>query len=106
MTLRCAHLRFAAVALAVATVALAAPAAHAFNFQTLETPNGNGQRLSDPDDVVKNQATTSNGTYMPFGPNGPSVQFGTQTPNAFNPKPFGAPRVWTPPTFNFGNDGN
>jgi hypothetical protein len=69
---RSTRLRFAAAALAMVGLALTAPAAWAFSQENLSV-NGNGtSRFADPDDQVKNFGQGS----QPFGPNGPTLQFG------------------------------
>jgi hypothetical protein len=70
MTLRSIELHLAAAILAVAALALTGPSARAFTMENLSASDGNS-RFADPDDQVKNRV-------MPFGQNGPSVQFGTQ----------------------------
>jgi len=73
--LRLMQLRFAAVALiAAAVVASTAPSAWAFSQETLRPSAGNGSTFTDPDD----QFTNSRQGAQPFGPNGPTVQFGVQ----------------------------
>lgn len=69
MTLRSVELHLAAAIFAVAALALTGPSARAF---TMENLNANPDaRFADPDNQVKNGV-------MPFGQNGPSVQFGIQ----------------------------
>jgi len=89
MRLGLTHLRFAAVALAFATVSLAGPPARAFTMETLGATNPDGSaKFADPDDQVKNFG----GGTQPFGPNGPTMQFGGgQGPlGGFRGAPFGA----------------
>jgi len=89
MRLGLTHLRFAAVALALATVSLAGPPARAFTIESLSATNADGSsRFADPDDQVKNFGQGA----QPFGQNGPSVQFGAgQGPlGGFRGAPFGA----------------
>ena len=75
MTLRLTQLRFAALALGIAAVALAGPPARAFTQENLNTNQNGASRFGDPDDQVKNFG--QGGTQL-FGPNGPTVQFGAQ----------------------------
>jgi len=70
MTLRLIQLHLAAAILVVAALALTGPSARAFTMENLSASDGNS-RFADPDGQVKNGV-------MPFGQNGPSVQFGTQ----------------------------
>jgi len=70
MTLRSIQLHLAAAILAAAALALPGPSARAFTMENLSASDGNS-RFADPDDQVKNG-------MMPFGQNGPVVQFGTQ----------------------------
>lgn len=78
--LRLMQLHLAAIVLALAALAAAAPA-HAFTQENLSAGQG-GDRFADPDDQVKNfgQGAT------PFGGNGPVVQFGVQQgPGIYSP---------------------
>jgi hypothetical protein len=69
------QLRFAAVALfAAAIVASTAPSAWAFNQETLRPSGGSSSTFTDPDE----QVTNSRQGAQPFGPSGPTVQFGVQ----------------------------
>jgi hypothetical protein len=63
-------LRLAAAALATAAVALAAPSAFAFSTENLSVNQNGNSKFADPDSQVKNGQTL-------FGPNGPTVHFGT-----------------------------
>jgi hypothetical protein len=82
MTLRLTHLRFAAVALAIATVPLAAAPARAFTIENQGATNSDGSpKFADPDDQVNNFGS---GVHM-FGRNGPAVQFGAQPRSSFGP---------------------
>jgi hypothetical protein len=85
---RTALLSFAAAALAIAAVSLADAPAQAFTFETLgPSDNNGGSKLVDPDNQVNNLGQSA----MPFGPNGPTIQFGgaQQRPfgHAFGPPP-------------------
>jgi hypothetical protein len=81
MTLRLTQLHFAAVALAIAAISLTAPTARAFTQENLNaSPDGNS-RFADPDDQVKNFGQGS----RPFGPGGPSLQFGVQQGGTMSP---------------------
>jgi hypothetical protein len=112
MTLRLAQFRFAAVAFfaviaAFAVVAWTAPSARAFTMENLST-GGNTTRFADPDGGVKNFGQGS----QPFGPNGPTVQFGGgagpgsgtyQGPyRSFGPRPYVSPQP--PPLIGSGNN--
>jgi hypothetical protein len=70
MTLRSIELHLTAAILALAALALTGPSARAFTMENLNASDGNS-RFADPDDQVKNGV-------MPFGQNGPSIQFGMQ----------------------------
>ncbi len=83
MTLGLTHLRFAAVALAIATVPLAGAPAWAFTIENQGATNSDGSpKFADPDDQVNNFGT---GGAQPFGPGGPTVQFGAQQRPFFGP---------------------
>jgi hypothetical protein len=84
MALSSTHLRFAAVALAVATVALAGSAAQAFTFENQSAPNA-GAQFADPDDQVKNLG----GKGYQLGQDGPVVRFGAQSSQQVGMPPFG-----------------
>ena len=69
MTLRSIQHHLVTAIFATAALALIVPSARAF---TMENLNANPDaRFADPDNQVKNGV-------MPFGQNGPSVQFGMQ----------------------------
>jgi len=63
-------LRLAAAALAIAAVTLSAPSAFAFTTENLSADQNANSRFADPDSQVKNGQSV-------FGPNGPSLHFGT-----------------------------
>jgi hypothetical protein len=70
MTLRSTKLHFAAAILTVTALALTVLSARAFTMENLSAnPDA---RFTDPDGQVKNGV-------MPFGQNGPTVQFGAQS---------------------------
>jgi len=71
MTLRSIQLHLTAAMLAVAALALTGASARAFTMENLSASGGDS-RFADPDDQVKNGV-------MPFGQNGPSLQFGAQS---------------------------
>jgi hypothetical protein len=102
MTLRLTQLRFAAVALFAAALALAASSvavspSRAFTMENLSTNGGNTTRFADPNDRVKNFESQGS---RPFGQNGPVVQFGAgQTYN----RPFGHSYA-PPPAITGGNN--
>jgi hypothetical protein len=74
------YLRFTAVALAFALVALVGSAAHAFIVNTQgATDSDDGAKFGDQDDQVQN-LISSGGTSS--SQSGRSVQFGTQPANA------------------------
>jgi hypothetical protein len=81
MTLRSTQLHFAALALAIAAISLAAPAARAFTQENFNASVGGNSRFADPDDQVKNFGQGA----QPFGPGGPTVQFGAQQGQPFSP---------------------
>jgi len=73
MMLRSMHVRFAAVALiAAAAASLSAASAWAFSQQNQQAGGTDSSKFADPDD----QFTNSGQGAQPFGPNGPTVQFG------------------------------
>jgi hypothetical protein len=73
MMLRSMHARFAAIALiAAAAVSLPVASAWAFSQQNLQSGGTGGAAIADPDD----RFTNSGQGAQPFGPNGPTVQFG------------------------------
>jgi hypothetical protein len=72
MMLRSIQFRLAAAALALGAMALAGTSAQAFTMENLSGNPDGSSRYVDPDGQVKNGV-------MPFGQNGPSVQFGSQT---------------------------
>jgi hypothetical protein len=74
MTLRSAQLGFVAAALAIGALWLAGSSARAFTMETLGGNSDGSSRFADPDDQVKNFGS---GT-QPFGPGGPTMQFGVQ----------------------------
>jgi hypothetical protein len=79
MTLGWTHLRFAAAVVAMATIPLVAPA-RAFTIENQGATNPDGSaRFADPDDQVRN---FGNGA-QPFGPSGPTLQFGAQQGGPF-----------------------
>jgi len=104
MTLHLTLLRFAAVALAIAAASLAGPPARAFTMETLGATNPDGSaKFADPDDQVKNFG----GGTQPFGPNGPTMQFGGGQSSPFSHFPgagFGPPRFVTPQSSGSGNN--
>ncbi len=69
MTLRSTQLHLAAAILALGVMALAGPSARAFTMENLSASSDGNSRYADPDRQVKNG-------MMPFGQNGPMVQFG------------------------------
>jgi hypothetical protein len=83
MALGLTHLRFAALALSVATIAFASRPASAFSFEN-QGASGDGSKFADPDEQVKNFGS---------GPGGPVVQFGAQpgVGPAFSPLHFNGP---------------
>jgi hypothetical protein len=75
MMLRSMPLRFAAVVLiAAAAVSLSAASAWAFSQENLQSGGTGNAAIADPDD----QFTNSGQGAHPFGPNGPTLQFGVQ----------------------------
>jgi hypothetical protein len=103
MTLRQAQFRFAAVAFfaviaAFAVIAWTATSARAFTMENLSTNGGNTTRFADPDERVKNFGQGS----QPFGPNGPTVQFGAGAGQGMPYRPF-MPRPYAPPQPLIGN---
>jgi hypothetical protein len=78
MTLRSIQLHLAAAVFTVAALALTGPSARAFTMENLNADPG--ARFADPDNQVKNGV-------MPFGQDGPSVQFGAQS-GVVGPSPY------------------
>ena len=70
------QLRFAAVAMAIAAVAMAGSSARAFTFQSLDGSSTGGARFADPDDADKNSGR---------GARGPAVQFNAGPGPMFSP---------------------
>jgi hypothetical protein len=68
-------LRVTALALAIVAIVPAAPSAWAFSTENINANQNGNSRFADPDDQVKNGQT-------PFGPNGPTVHFGTSSNNS------------------------
>jgi hypothetical protein len=83
--------RFAAAALAIAAVSLTAPGAQAFTQENLNANGSGNSRFADPDDQVKNFGQGS----QPFGPNGPTLQFGAGA--GAGPQPFNRYQGFAPP---------
>ncbi len=73
MMVRLTPVRLAAGALAVAMVSLMASSAGAFSLETIGGDGGGGSRFSDQDTLTNNQGV------RPFGPGGPTMQFGVQS---------------------------
>ncbi len=72
---RFTQLRFATFALFVMTaVSLTATTARAFTQENLNVGGTGNSAFADPDNQVRNFGRGA----QPFGPNGPSVQFGAQ----------------------------
>jgi hypothetical protein len=99
MTLRLTQLCFAALGLAIVAVALTGFSARAFTIESLSANGSGGSRFADPDNRYKNFGQGS----QPFGPNGPTVQFGQGQPSLG--RPFG-PRPYMPPPQSYGNGNN
>ena len=76
MTLRSTQLHLAAAILALGAVALAGPSAQAFTMENLSASSDGSSRYVDPDGQVKNG-------LMPFGQNGPMVQFGAGSSGSY-----------------------
>jgi hypothetical protein len=96
MALGLTHLRFAALALSVATFAFASRPASAFSFEN-QGASGDGSKFADPDEQVKNFGSGSGGPVVQFGAqpgvgpfhfNGPSSFQGGA--NSVPPDPYGA----------------
>ena len=91
MTLRSTQLHLAAAILALGAVALAGPCARAFTMENLSAGSDGSSRYVDPDGQVKNG-------LMPFGQNGPMVQFGAGSAySPFNRAPFAGTAPSGPP---------
>jgi hypothetical protein len=72
MMLRLTQLHLAVVAAAIAAVSLSVASARAFTMENLSANPGGNSRFSDPDDQVQSPGRG----MQPFGPGGPTVQFG------------------------------
>jgi hypothetical protein len=102
MTLRSTQLRLAAALLALGTVALAGPSARAFTMENLSASSDGNSRYADPDGQVKNG-------LMPFGQNGPTLQFGAGNSSGSYPSyrspyaGFAAPSQPPPEPYNLNN---
>ena len=74
--------RFATFALfAVTAVSLATASAQAFSQENLNINGAGNSRFADPD----NQGNNLGRGAQPFGPNGPSLQFGAQQQGRLTP---------------------
>jgi hypothetical protein len=71
--LRCAAIAFFAMAVSYAVSAWAVPAAQAFTMENLSS-GGNTTRFAEPDGPANNFGRGA----QPFGPGGPTVQFGAR----------------------------
>jgi hypothetical protein len=102
MTLRSTQLHLAAAILALGAVALAGPSAQAFTMENLSASSDGSSRYVDPDGQVKNG-------LMPFGQNGPMVQFGAGSSSGSYPSyhapyaGFAAPSQPPPEPYNLNN---
>jgi hypothetical protein len=76
----------------VAAVTLTAPSAWAFSTENLNTSQNGDSRFADPDDQVKNFGHGS----QPFGPSGPTLQFGGGS--AYGGSAYGRPAFAPTPT--------
>ena len=73
-------------------ISMTAPSARAFTMENLSVGGNGSSRFADPDERVKNFGQGS----QPFGPNGPTVQFGggQQAPyRSFGPRGYAPPAI-------------